>query len=123
MQALGSYDKGILLFLGLGTGLGSALIVEGYAVPLELAHLPYKKGTYESYVGIHGFKKYGKKKWNIHVNDIANRMIDAFHPDEVVIGGGNAKKLVNFPNDCRAGDNASAFVGGFRLWENKRKKT
>jgi polyphosphate glucokinase len=116
MQALGSYKSGTLLFLGLGTGLGSALVVEGNVVPMELGHLSYKKGTYEDYVGIRGLKRLGKKKWARHVEFGVARLIDALHPDDVVLGGGNAKKLKKLPPGCRKGDNANAFVGGFRLW-------
>jgi predicted NBD/HSP70 family sugar kinase len=116
MQALGSYKSGTLLFLGLGTGLGSALVVEGNVVPMELGHLSYKKGTYEDYVGIRGLKRLGKKKWARHVEFGVARLIDALHPDDVVLGGGNAKKLKKLPTGCRKGDNANAFVGGFRLW-------
>ena len=117
MQALGSYNKGILLFLGVGTGLGSAMVVEGHVMPMELAHASYKKGTFEDYLGRRGLKKYGKKKWNKHLDFIVKHLIDIFHPDDVVIGGGNAKKLDYLPDGCRAGNNAFAFVGGFRLWE------
>ena len=118
MQALGSYQGGKMLFLGLGTGLGSALIVDGFLEPMELAHLPYKQGTYEDYVGLRGFKKYGKKKWRRHVTDVVEQLSAALEPDEVVLGGGNVKKLKTLPPGCRAGDNANAFTGGFRLWEN-----
>jgi polyphosphate glucokinase len=117
MQALGSYRRGKMLFLGLGTGLGSALIVDGQAVPLELAHLPYKKSTFEDYVGLRGFEKYGKKKWRRLVEDVVARLIAAFEPDEVVLGGGNVNRLKKLPPLCRAGDNENAFLGGFRLWE------
>jgi polyphosphate glucokinase len=117
MQALGSYKGGTLLFLGLGTGLGSALVVEGAVVPMELAHLSYKKGTYEDYIGVRGLKQLGEKKWRRHVAYGAARLIAALHPDDVVLGGGNAKKLKKLPKGCRAGDNANAFLGGFRLWE------
>ena len=118
MQALGSYKGGLLLFLGLGTGLGSALVHEGIAVPMELGHLSYKKGTYEDYVGLRGLKRLGKKEWRRHVAYVVARLIDAFHPDDAVLGGGNAKKLKELPPGCRAGDNANAFLGGFRLWHN-----
>jgi predicted NBD/HSP70 family sugar kinase len=118
MQALGSYKGGLLLFLGLGTGLGSALVQEGVLVPMELAHLSYKNGTYEDYVGLRGLKRLGKKEWRRHVAYSAARLIDAIHPDDVVLGGGNAKKLKELPSGCRAGDNANAFFGGFRLWDN-----
>ncbi len=117
MQALGSYRGGLLMFLCLGTGLGSALVAEGVSVPMELGHLSYKKGTYEDYVGLRGLKRLGKKKWRQHVAYGVARLIDAFHPDDVVLGGGNAKKLKELPPGCRAGDNAFAFLGGFRLWE------
>jgi polyphosphate glucokinase len=116
MQALGSYKQGTMLFLGLGTGLGSAMIVEGVVVPMELAHLPYKKSTYEDYVGLCGLKKYGKKRWRRYVADVVERLTAALEPDEVVLGGGNVKKLKQLPPGCRAGDNANAFLGGFRLW-------
>ena len=117
MQALGSYRGGIMLFLGLGTGLGSALVVEGVIVPMELAHLSYKKGTYEDYLGAHGLERLGRKKWQRHVENSVARLISAFHLDDVVIGGGNAKNLIELPKGCQAGDNANAFVGGFRLWQ------
>jgi polyphosphate glucokinase len=117
MQALGSYKSGTLLFLGLGTGLGSALVVQGNVVPMELGHLSYKKGTYEDYVGVRGLERLGKKKWARHVEFGVARLIDALHPDDVVLGGGNAKKLKKLPSGCRKGDNANAFVGGFRLWD------
>ena len=120
MQALGSYKSGLLLFLGLGTGLGSALVQEGVVVPMELGHLSYKNGTYEDYVGLRGLKRFGKKKWQRHVAFGVARLIDAIHPDDVVLGGGNAKKLKEMPPGCRAGDNANAFVGGFRLWDGSR---
>jgi polyphosphate glucokinase len=126
MQALGSYKSGTLLFLGLGTGLGSALVVEGNVVPMELGHLSYKKGTYEDYVGVRGLKRLGKKKWGRHVEFGVARLIDALHPDDVVLGGGNAKKLKRLPPGCRKGDNANAFLGGFRLWDepvNRRRPT
>ncbi|MGA8493644.1 MAG: ROK family protein [Terriglobales bacterium] len=117
MQALGSYQGGKMLFLGLGTGLGSAFVVDGIVEPMELAHLPYKKGTYESYVGLAGLKQHGKKKWRRHVRDVVARMIAVLEPDDVVLGGGNVKKLKEIPPRCRVGNNANAFRGGFRLWE------
>ncbi|HTS56806.1 MAG TPA: ROK family protein [Terriglobales bacterium] len=117
MQALGSYRKGKMLFLGLGTGLGSALVVDGIVEPMELGHLPYKKGTYESYVGNNALLKQGKKKWRRHVADVVARLTAALEPDEVVLGGGNVKELKELPPKCRAGDNLNAFLGGFRLWE------
>jgi polyphosphate glucokinase len=116
MQALGGYKRGKMLFLGLGTGLGSALIVDGIVEPMELGHLPYKKATFEDYVGIRGLEKYGKKKWRSYVADVVKRLVAAIEPDEVVLGGGNVKKLKKLPAGCRAGDNANAFQGGFRLW-------
>ena len=121
LQALGSYQDGMLLFLGLGTGLGSALVAEGKVIPLELAHLSYKKGTYEDYIGIHGLHRLGKKKWQEHVHFGIASLIAAFNPDDVVIGGGNVKKLKDLPLGCRPGDNANAFIGGFRLWEESIK--
>jgi polyphosphate glucokinase len=117
MQALGSYKRGRMLFLGLGTGLGSAMIVGGLLEPMELGHLPYKKATYEDYVGIRGLEKYGKAKWQKFVADVVKRLIAALEPDDVVIGGGNVKKLKDLPPGCRVGDNANAFRGGFRLWK------
>jgi polyphosphate glucokinase len=117
MQALGSYTDGKMLFLGLGTGLGSTMIVDGIVEPMELGHLPYKKGTYEDYVGEAGLKRHGKKKWRRHVADVVARFFAALEPDDIVIGGGNVKKLDALPPHSRAGDNANAFRGGFRLWE------
>src|SRR5438094_4435562 len=116
MQALGSYHRGKMLFLGLGTGLGSALIVDGIVEPMELGHLPYRKSTFEDYVGIRGLEKHGKKKWRRYVADAVERLAAALEPDEVVLGGGDVKKLKELPSGCRVGDNANAFVGGFRLW-------
>jgi polyphosphate glucokinase len=116
MQALGSYRKGRMLFLGLGTGLGTALVEEGIVEPMELGHLPYRKGTYEDYVGLRGLKKRGKKRWRKSVFDVVKKMSAALEPHEVVLGGGNVKKLKELPPHCRAGDNFNAFRGGFRLW-------
>jgi polyphosphate glucokinase len=116
MQALGSYKTGKMLFLGLGTGLGTAMIVDGIIAPMELAHLPYKKGTYEDYVGRLALKRYGHKKWQRHVADVVRCLATALQPDQIVIGGGNAKRLDALPPRCRAGDNVNAFDGGFRLW-------
>jgi polyphosphate glucokinase len=117
MQALGSYKGGKMLFLGLGTGLGSTLVINGMVEPMELGHLPYKKSTYEDYVGERGLKRRGKGKWRRDVEDVVTRLIAALQPDDVVLGGGNAKHLKKLPAGCRAGDNANAFIGGFRLWE------
>jgi len=117
MQALGSYKGGKMLFLGLGTGLGSAMIVDRVIEPMELGHLPYRKATYEDYVGLRGLEKYGKKKWRKYVEDVVARLIAALEPDDVVLGGGNVKKLKELPKGSRAGDNTNAFLGGFRLWE------
>jgi polyphosphate glucokinase len=117
MQALGSYRGGKMLYLGLGTGLGSTLIVDGLVEPMELGHLPYKKGTYEKYLGQRGFEKRGKTKWRRNVADVVARLTAALQPDDVVLGGGNVRKLKELPPGCRAGDNSHAFVGGFRLWE------
>ena len=117
MQAVGSYRNGTMLFLGLGTGVGSALIAEGAVVPMEVGHLPYKKGNYEDYLGARGLERLGKKKWRRHIDTCVARLISAFELDDVVIGGGNSKKLLKLPNGCRAGANANAFVGGFRIWE------
>jgi polyphosphate glucokinase len=117
MQALGSYKVGKMLFLGLGTGLGSALVVNGIVEPMELGHLPYKKGTFEDYVGREAFEERGKKKWRRDVTDVVARLVAALEPDDVVLGGGNVKELKELPPHCRAGNNANAFGGGFRLWE------
>ena len=120
MQALGSYKGGKMLYLGLGTGLGSTMIVDGIVEPMELAHLPFKKGTFEDYVGLRGLEKRGKKKWRRHVEDVVARLSAALEPDDIVLGGGNARKLKDLPPGCRPGDNANAFLGGFRLWEDKK---
>ena len=121
MQALGSYKEGIMLFFGLGTGLGSALVAEGIVVPMELAHLSYGEETYEDYLGIRGLQRFGKEKWEKYVHFGVARLIAVLHPDDVVIGGGNVKKLKELPPGCRAGDNANAFIGGFRLWGGERE--
>jgi polyphosphate glucokinase len=118
MQALGGYRGAKMLFLGLGTGLGSTLIVEGILEPMELGHLPYKRSTYEDYVGQRGLERYGRRKWRQNVEDVVARLIAALEPEDVVLGGGNVKQLEKLPPGCRAGDNANAFLGGFRLWEN-----
>ena len=118
MQALGSYKGGKMLFLGLGTGLGSTLIADGIVEPMELGHLPYKKHTYEDYVGQRGLDRWGKRKWRRHVADVVARLIAALEPEDVVLGGGNVKLLKELPPGCRAGDNVNAFLGGFRLWGN-----
>ena len=116
MQALGSYEGGRMLFLGLGTGLGSAMIVDGILEPMELGHLPYRKSTYEDYVGERGRKRLGKKKWRRHVTEVVDRLTAALEPEYVVLGGGNVHKLEKLPPKCRVGDNSNAFRGGFRLW-------
>lgn len=117
MQALGSFRSGKMLFLGLGTGLGSALIFEGQILSMELAHLPYRSSTFEDYVGLRGLEKHGKKKWRKYVEDVTGRLIAALEPDEVVLGGGNIRLLKKLPALCRAGNNDNAFTGGFRLWQ------
>lgn len=117
MQALGSYEGGRMLFLGLGTGLGSALIVEGVLEPMELAHLPYRKGgSYEDYVGLRGLERLGKAKWRRHVGIVIAQLSKALGAEYVVLGGGNAKVLKDLPHGVRLGANSNAFVGGFRLW-------
>jgi len=117
MQALGSYAGGNMLFLGLGTGLGSAMVRDGVVLPLELAHLPYKKDhTYEEYLGEAGMKKRGKRAWRKHVADVVALFVAAFVVDYVVLGGGNAKRVEKLPPKARRGNNANAFAGGFRLW-------
>src|ERR1700693_2127421 len=122
MQAIGSYKHGRMLFLGLGTGLGSALIVDGVIEPMELAHLPYKNGrTYEDYIGLRGLERLGKKKWRRYVADVVNRLKTALEADDVVLGGGNAKLLKQLPAGARFGSNTNAFRGGFRIWQTGRK--
>ena len=117
MQALGSYRGGRMLFLGLGTGLGSAMIVDGILEPMELAHLTYKKGkTYEDYLGLRGLKRLGKKKWRRHVAKVVVKLKTALEADYVVLGGGNIKKLTQPPPGARLGNNQNAFIGGFRMW-------
>jgi polyphosphate glucokinase len=118
MQALGSYHGGRMLFLGLGTGLGSTLIVDSVVAPLELAHLPYKKGrTYEDYVGARGLQRLGKKKWRAAVDDVCTLLVAAMQADDLVLGGGEARQLKELPARARLGDNANAFVGGYRMWQ------
>jgi polyphosphate glucokinase len=116
MQALGSYKGGSMLFLGLGTGLGSAMIVDGRLEPMELSHLPYRKATYEDYVGARGLKRFGKKRWRKYVADVVQRLALALEADDIVIGGGNVELLKKLPKGCRQGGNANAFLGGIRLW-------
>jgi predicted NBD/HSP70 family sugar kinase len=117
MQALGSYEGGTMLFLGLGTGLGSAIVADGIVEPMELGHLRYKKATYEDYVGEAGLERRGTKKWRKDVLDVVEALTAALEPDYVVLGGGNADKLGELPPKARLGDNRNAFVGGFRLWD------
>jgi polyphosphate glucokinase len=122
MQALGSYKGGKMLFLGLGTGLGSSMIVNGEFVPMELGHLPYKKGkTFEDYVGAAGLKRHGKRKWQRSVAEVVKRLSEALQPEYLVLGGGNAKKVETLPPDTRLGNNGDAFEGGFRLWSESPK--
>jgi polyphosphate glucokinase len=122
MQALGSYRGGKMLFLGLGTGLGSAMITGGIIEPMELGHLPWKRHTYEHYVGQRGLDRLGVHKWQRYVAEAVAQLIAALEPEEVVLGGGNIKELTKLPPNCRAGDNANAFLGGFRLWDNDQKQ-
>lgn len=117
MQALGSYKGGTMLFLGLGTGLGAALVVDHVVVPMEWGHFSYKNGTVEDYLGAGGLRRLGKRKWTRHVTYGLSRMLEVFCVDDIVLGGGNSKKLKDLPARCRAGDNANAFLGGFRMWE------
>jgi len=120
LQALGSYRRGRMLFLGLGTGLGSAMIIDGVLEPMELGHLPYRKGrTYEEYVGLRGLERLGRKRWRRRVADVVERLAAALEPDDIVIGGGNAKRLKHAPDGARLGSNRNAFVGGFRLWDER----
>src|SRR5207245_7575122 len=117
MQALGSYAGGKMLFLGLGTGMGATLIVDGIVEPMELGHLPYRDGTFEEYVGLHALEAHGLPQWRRDVGDVVSRLIAALEPEDVVLGGGNVHQLDTLPPGCRAGDNVDAFLGGFRLWE------
>jgi polyphosphate glucokinase len=117
MQALGSYDGGKMLFLGLGTGLGSTLVVDQVVVPMELGHLPFRKATFEDYVGERAREHRGKEKWESAVLETIEKLTAALEPDYVVLGGGNAKKLAELPPNVRLGENANAFVGAFRLWD------
>jgi len=121
MQALGSYRRGTMLFLG--TGLGSAMVVEGTVVPMELGHLAIGKRTFEDDLGARGLKRLGRKKWQKRVEEVTERFVSALHLDDVVLGGGNAEKLTRVPAGCRVGDNAWAFLGGFRLWEKKAEQS
>jgi len=118
MQALGSYQGGRMLFLGLGTGLGAAMIVDNVLQPMELAHLIYKKGkTYEDYLGLRGLERSGKKKWRKHAHTIVRKLKTALRADYVILGGGNSKKLKKLPSGARLGSNKNAFLGGFRMWQ------
>jgi polyphosphate glucokinase len=118
MQALGCYKGGKMLFLGLGTGLGAAMIADGVLLPMELAHLPYRRGkSFEDFVGAAGLKRFGKRKWTRYVHDVVDRLVAALEPDYVIIGGGNADKIGALPKTCHLGKNANAFLGGFRLWK------
>jgi polyphosphate glucokinase len=121
MQAIGSYEGGRMLFLGLGTGLGAAMVVDNVGQPMELAHLPYRKGgTYEDYLGEAGLERRGEERWEKHVFAAVTQLMVALQPDYVVIGGGNAAKLKTLPKGVRLGDNANAFKGGFALWLNSQ---
>jgi|SRR5215831_4626141 len=122
MQALGSYRGGKMLFLGLGTGLGSTMIVDGIVEPMELGHLPYRDGTFEAYVGVHGQQAHGLAQWRRDVEDVVARLIAALEPEDVVLGGGNVHQLETLPPGCRTGDNTCAFAGGFRLWKRAPRK-
>ena len=120
MQALGSYRGGKMLFLGLGTGLGSTLIVEGIVEPMELGHLPYRDGTFEAYVGLHGLHAHGIEQWRRDVEDVVRRLIAALQPEDVVLGGGNVHRLVALPPGCRAGDKRTRFSGAFACGSKRR---
>jgi polyphosphate glucokinase len=117
MQAIGSYAGGRMLFLGLGTGLGSALVIDGIIEPLELGHLPYKKKTFEEYVGARARKRRGTKRWKADVFDVVRQFQNAMEPDYIVLGGGEVKQLDELPPNCTRGSNENAFVGAFRLWD------
>ena len=119
MQALGSYQGGRMLFLGLGTGLGSAMIVDGILEPMELGHLPFRKATFEDYVGERGYRRLGKKRWRKVVAEVIEQLRAALEPDYVVLGGGNADRLAELPTGVQLGANENAFLGGFRLWDER----
>jgi polyphosphate glucokinase len=122
MQALGSYGGRRMLFLGLGTGLGTTLVSDGMVIPLELGHLPYRNGkTYEEYLGQAGLGRLGRKKWKIHVFDVVDLLLKALVADYAVLGGGNARLLDSLPPHTRRGSNANAFRGGFRLWQHDER--
>ena len=116
MQALGSYDGGRMLFLGLGTGLGTTLVIDGFVVGMEVQHMPFRKGTFEDYVGERGLERLGLKRWRKALVEVIEVYVAAFQPDYVVLGGGNARDLGELPPNCRLGHNEDAFLGGFRLW-------
>jgi polyphosphate glucokinase len=120
MQALGSYEGGRMLFLGLGTGLGTTLIIDGFIVPMEVQHMPFRKSTFEDYVGERGLERLGVKRWRKALLEVIDVYVAAFSPDYVVLGGGNARVLVELPPNCRLGHNEDAFLGGFRLWVEAR---
>jgi polyphosphate glucokinase len=123
MQALGSYEGGRMLFLGLGTGLGSALVLDGLVAPLEIAHLPYHEGgTYEDYVGLRGFKRMGPKRWEKHVENVVAILKQALQVDYVMLGGGQSRKLEALPAGARLGTNKHAILGGVRLWSPKHRR-
>ena len=123
MQALGSYDGGRMLFLGLGTGLGTAVVEDGVVQPMELAHLPYRDGkSFEDYLGVRGLERLGHHKWAKHVGVVAEMLRAAVVADHVVLGGGNVRKLRRLPPHCRRGDNSNAFRGGFRVWETRPQR-
>jgi predicted NBD/HSP70 family sugar kinase len=121
MQALGSYDGGTMLFLGLGTGLGTALIADGILEPMEIGHLPFKKHTYEDYLGERGRKKRGTKRWQKLVAEAVEQLRAALEPDSIVLGGGNAAKLDQLPPKAQLGSNSNAFTGGFRIWQTTKQ--
>jgi polyphosphate glucokinase len=122
MQALGSYRGGTMLFLGLGTGIGSALVVRGHIVPMEIGQLGLGKKTFEEVLGVRGLKKDGRKKWEKHVDAALERFVSSLLLDDIVLGGGNAKKLTKLPRGCRIGNNANAFTGGFRMWQDAKTR-
>jgi polyphosphate glucokinase len=124
MQALGSYRGGRMLFLGLGTGLGTAMVIDGTVEPMELGHMLFKKGrSFEDYVGLRGLRRLGKTHWRKMVAEVVERLRGALQPDYIVLGGGNAKKLKQLPAGAELGDNANAFRGGFRMWQGDEQRT